>query len=147
MDTKELETLDLLHYSPVGFNGGLFGPPFPVVHNQLLCLAHNDGEVVVLSPRCQVSDLLPIGCLIIVGDQAYHCCVISKLNDVVRVVFGHTVNSVEDQRGRRVVAYPYHLGAARQDVQDPVAEWDVLSPRVLSLVMSLVGTMVLNTEL
>jgi hypothetical protein len=29
---------------------------------------------------------------------------------------------VEDQRGRCVVAYPYHLGAAHQEVQDPVAE-------------------------
>ncbi|KAK6292163.1 hypothetical protein J4Q44_G00379480 [Coregonus suidteri] len=29
---------------------------------------------------------------------------------------------VEDQRGRCVVAYPYHLGAACQDVQDPVSE-------------------------
>ena len=33
--------------------------------------------------------------------------------------------SVEDQRGRPVVAYPYHLGAACQEVQDPVAEGDV----------------------
>ena len=38
--------------------------------------------------------------------------------------------SVEDQRGRHVVAYSYHL-----------------SPRVLSLVMIFVGTMVLNAEL
>ena len=33
--------------------------------------------------------------------------------------------SVEDQRGRCGVAYPYHLGAARQEVQDPVAEGGV----------------------
>ena len=33
----------------------------------------------------------------------------------------------EDQCGRCVVAYPYHLGSARQEVQDPVAE-DVFSP-------------------
>jgi hypothetical protein len=45
---------------------------------------------------------------------------------------------VEDQHGS-CVAYPYHLGAARQEVQDPVAE-------VLSLVMSFVGAMVLNAE-
>ena len=51
MDTKELETLDPLHYSPVDVNGGLFGPPFPVVHDKLLCLAHNEGEVVVLAPH------------------------------------------------------------------------------------------------
>ena len=51
--------------------------------------------------------------------------------------------SVEDQRGGCVVAYPYHLGAALQEGQDPVAEV-VFSPRVLSLVMSFVDTMVLN---
>ena len=56
---------------PVNINGGLFGLPFPVVHDRLLCLAHVEGEVVVLAPHCQVSDLL-IGCLLIVGDQAYH---------------------------------------------------------------------------
>ena len=33
--------------------------------------------------------------------------------------------SDEDQRSRHVVSYPYHLGAARQEVQDPVAEGGV----------------------
>ena len=37
---------------------------------------------------------------------------------------------VEDQRGGCVVTCPYPLGAARQEVQDPVAEGGV-SPRVL----------------
>jgi hypothetical protein len=46
---------------------------------------------VVLAPHCQVSDLLPIDCLIVVGDQAYHCCVIRKLNDGVGVVIGLAV--------------------------------------------------------
>ena len=32
---------------------------------------------------------------------------------------------VEDQRGGCVVTYLYHLGAARQEVQDPVAEGGV----------------------
>ena len=39
---------------------------------------------------------------------------------------------VEDQHGRCVVTYPYHLGVASQEVQDPVAEGGV-NPRVLSL--------------
>jgi hypothetical protein len=90
----------------------------------------------------QVSDVLRIGCYIVVGDQAYHCCVVSKLNDGVGVVLGHAVvgeqggqegtehapprgTHVEDQRGICVVAYPYHLGAARQEVQDPEAEGGV----------------------
>ena len=29
---------------------------------------------------------------------------------------------VEDQCGRCVITYPYHLGAAHQEVQDPGAE-------------------------
>jgi hypothetical protein len=86
VDTKELEALNLLHNSPIDVNGGLFGTPFPVVHCQILCLAHIEGEVVVLASHCQFSDLLPIGRLIVVGGQAYHCCVISKLNDGVGVV-------------------------------------------------------------
>ena len=53
--------------------------------------------------------------------------------------------SVKDQRGGSVVAYSYHLGVGEQ-VQEPVAE-EVLSPRVLSLVISFVGTMALNAEL
>ena len=85
------------------------------------------------------SHLLPIGCLIIVGDQAYHCCIVSKLKDGVGVVLGQAVMgveegtkyaplrgpNVEDQRIRNVVAYPYHLGASRQEVQDAVAEGHV----------------------
>jgi hypothetical protein len=52
---------------------------------------------------------------------------------------------VEDQHGGCVVTYPYNLGVAHQEVQNPVAV--VFSPRVLSLLMSFKGTMVLNAEL
>ena len=83
VDTKELESLNLLRCSPIDENGVVLGPLFPVVHNHLLCLDHVEGEVVVLAPHSQVSDLLPIGRLIVVGDQAYHYCVISKFNDGV----------------------------------------------------------------
>ena len=93
----------------------------------------------MLAPHGQVSDLLPIGCLVVASDHAYHCCVIGKMNDGVGVVPGRAVMSVqgvqegtehaplrgpcvEDQNGVCVVTYPYHLGAARQEVQDPVKE-------------------------
>ena len=66
----------------------------------------------------------------------------SSANNGVGVVPGHAVMSeqevqegtehtplrwprVEDQRGVCVVAYPYHLGAGRQEFQDPVAEGGV----------------------
>jgi hypothetical protein len=67
VDTKELEALNLLHYSPVDVNGGVLSPLFPVVHNHLLCLDYIEGEVVFLASYSQVSDH-PIGCLVI--DQA-----------------------------------------------------------------------------
>ena len=70
MAAKELETIAPLHYSTVDVNGGLSGPSFPEVHNKLLCFAHIEGEVVVLAPHCQFSDHLPIGRLIVGGDQA-----------------------------------------------------------------------------
>ena len=90
---RTLEALNLLHYSSVDENGGVLGPLFPVVHNHLLCLDHVEGEVVVLAPHGQVSDLLPIGFLIVVVDQAYHCCVLGKRNDGVGVVPGCAVMS------------------------------------------------------
>ena len=70
VDTKELEALKLLHYSSVDENGDVLGAPFPVVHNHLLSLGYVEGQVVILAPPGQVSDLLPIGCLIVVSDQA-----------------------------------------------------------------------------
>ena len=69
MDTKELEALNLLHYS-VDENGGVLGAPFPVVHNHRLSRGYVEGGVVIQAPPGQVSDLLPIGCLFVLGDQA-----------------------------------------------------------------------------
>jgi hypothetical protein len=57
VDTKKLEALNLFHYSHVYDNGGVLGPPFPVVQKYLLCLDHDEGEVV-LAPHDQVFDLL-----------------------------------------------------------------------------------------
>ena len=45
----------------------------------------------VLAPHFQVTDFLPLGCLIITGDQAYHRNVIRKLDDGVGVMRGHAV--------------------------------------------------------
>ena len=101
--------------------GGMLSPPFPVVHDQLLCLADVEGEVVA---RSLTSSL-------VVGDRAKQRCVVSKLNDGVVVVGEQGVQEgtkhaplrgtrVENQRGIR-----YHLGAACQEVQDLVAEGGV----------------------
>ena len=80
-------------------------------------------------------DLLP---LMVAGDQAYHRRVITKLDGGVGVVGEQRVQegskhtppwgpSVECRRGGGDVAYPRHLGAACQEVQNPVAEGGVQS--------------------
>ena len=43
-------------------------PLFSVVHDQLLRLTDVEEE----EPHCHVTDLLPVGCLIVAGDQAFH---------------------------------------------------------------------------
>ena len=68
------------------------------MHNQLLSPTDVD-EAVVLTSHFQGSDLLLVDCLIAVGDQAYHRCVVSKLVDGVGVVRGHAV--VGQQQYRR----------------------------------------------
>ncbi len=51
--------------------------------------------MVLLTPFSQGTHLLSVGCLIIVGDQAYHRCVICKFYDDVGAVCGCTVVCVQ----------------------------------------------------
>ena len=53
---------------------------------------------------------------------------------------------VEDHCGGCVVTYPYHLGQPVRKSRIQL-QWVLFSPRVLCLVMSIEGTMVLNAEL
>ncbi len=51
--------------------------------------------MVLLTPFSQGTPLLSVGHLIVVGDQAYHRCVICKFDDDVRGVCGCTVVCVQ----------------------------------------------------
>ncbi len=51
--------------------------------------------MVLLTAFSQVTHLLSVGRLIVVGDQAYHCCVISKIDDDIRAVCGCTIVCVQ----------------------------------------------------
>ena len=97
MDNKELEALNLLHYSTVNENEAVLSAPFPAVHNHLLCLDHIDQLVVVLAPHFQVSGLLPISCLVVVCDQAYSTTFVcsGNLNDCVGVMLDHALMGVQ----------------------------------------------------
>jgi hypothetical protein len=126
-----------------------YSPPFPVVHNQLLRLADIEGEVDVLAPHCQVTDHLPIGCLTVVSDQANYRCDVSKLEDGVRVMRSHSVVGEPRENSREHILEGPRLegqqrGCCLPDWGRPVRKSGiqlqrvVFSPRVLSLVMSIV---------
>ncbi len=51
--------------------------------------------MVLLTPFSQGAHLLSVGRLIVVGDQAYHRCVISKFDDDIGAVCGCTVVCVQ----------------------------------------------------
>ena len=51
------------------------------LHDQHLHVVDVEGEVIFLAPLHQGPHFLPVGCLIIVVNQAYYCCVICKLDD------------------------------------------------------------------
>ena len=71
--SEELEAFVPLHRGSVEVDGDVPSLLSPVVHDQLLCYVDVVGEVIFLAPLCQGSHLLPVGCLIVVGNQAYHC--------------------------------------------------------------------------
>ncbi len=100
--------------------------------------------MVLLAPFSQGTHLLSVGSLIVVGDQAYHRCVIGKFDDDVGAVCCCSVvcvqgvqewaedaalrsTGVEGQGRFGVVAHSDHLTSACQEVQDPAAQRSVQS--------------------
>ncbi len=53
--------------------------------------------MVLLTPFSQGTHLLSVGRLIVVGDQAYHRCVVSKFDDDIGALCGCTVVCVVEQ--------------------------------------------------
>lgn len=106
-------------------------------------------EVVVLAPRCQSSDLLPVGRLVAVSVQADDSRVVSKLSD-----------SVEGRCGTQPWGAPL-LKVRVEDVMVPIrtlwglpvrklriqSQRAVLSPRSLSWMRSKEGTVETEAEL
>ena len=86
MYAKESEVINSLHGGPVDEDGGVSSLVPPEVQTQLLCSANIEGEVVYLAPHRQSAYLLPVGCLVVVGNHASYCCVVSELDDGVGTV-------------------------------------------------------------
>jgi hypothetical protein len=76
-----LEAFRPLHCGSINLDGGVLPLPSPEVHDQLLLFVDIEGEVIFLAPLRQGPHLLPVGSLIVVGIQAYHSCVVCKLED------------------------------------------------------------------
>ena len=55
---------------PVDVGGGVLSLLSPLVHDQILHFVDADGEMIFLAILCQDSHLLPVGCLIVVANQA-----------------------------------------------------------------------------
>ncbi len=133
VNAEELKLFTRSNRCLVDGDGCVFSALSPEIHHQLLGLVDVEWEVVLLAPFSQGTHLLSVGRLIVVGDQAYHRCVIGKFDDDVGAVCvavqscvyrqyrsglrtqpcGGT--SVEDQGRWGVVAHSDHLTSACQE--------------------------------
>lgn len=67
------------------------------VHNHLPGFSGVEGEVVSVIPFCQSVDLISVGCVIFLCDEAYQSGVIGKLNDGVAGVSVICVDGVRER--------------------------------------------------
>ncbi len=100
---QEFCAADSLHSRAVDGQWGVVNRVPPEVHHNLLCLTHIEGQVVCTTPFIQLCHFLSVGCFIIVADEAYHSCVISKLDDVVGAELGNAV--VSQQRAEHTALW------------------------------------------
>ena len=63
--------------------GGVLPLLFPDVHDHLLYFVDVECEFIFLTPHSEGPHLLPVGCLVVVGNQAYHCSVVTGGSHVV----------------------------------------------------------------
>ncbi len=101
MHPQEFIAADSLHSRAVDGQWGVVnGVRPPEVHHNLLCLLHIEGQIVSATPFSQLCHFLSVVRFIVVADETYHCCVISKLDDVVGAELGSAVvgQQREEQR-------------------------------------------------
>ncbi len=87
VNAEELKAVYPLHRCLVDGDGCVFCALSPEIHHQLLGLVDIEWEGVLLTPFSQGTHLLSVGRLIVVSDQAYHRCVISKFDNDVGAVW------------------------------------------------------------
>ncbi len=87
----------------------------PEVHHNLLCLPHFEGQVVSTTPFSQLCHFLSVVRFIVVADETYHSCVISKLDDVVGAELGSAVvgQQCEEQRAEHTALWVVLLSSTK----------------------------------
>ncbi len=117
----------------------MMGLTLPEVDNDLLHFVDVKDEVVSSTPAHELLHLLSVGPVIVVPDQAHHCCVISVFDDVVsggpgNAVMGHqgeeqqsqdtVLRGASAQSGDRggFLSHMHELRPVGQEVENPVAE-------------------------
>ncbi len=123
MHPQEFSAADSLHSRAVdGQWGVVSGVPPPEVHHNLLCLLHIEGQIVSATPFSQLCHFLSVVHFIVVADETYHYCVISKLDDVVGAELGSAVmgQQREEQRAEHTALWGTcaQCGSARGVVAD-----------------------------
>ncbi len=98
---QEFSAADSLHSRAVdGQWRVVSGVPPPEVQHNLLCLLHIEGQIVSATPFSQLCHFLSVVRFIVVADETYHCCVISKLDDVVGAELGSAVVGQQHEEHR-----------------------------------------------
>ena len=70
-DVYAEKSFHLFHCSPVDVDRSVLTLLFSEVYDHLLRFVDIEGKVIYLTPLCQGPHLLPVGCLLVVGNQAY----------------------------------------------------------------------------
>ncbi len=97
---QEFSAADSLHGWAVDGQWGVVNRVSPEVHHNLFCLTRIEGQVVSTTPFSQLCHFLSVVRFIVVSDEAYHSCVISKLDDVVGAGLGSAVVSQQREKQR-----------------------------------------------
>ncbi len=143
--TEVLEATHPLHRGPTDHKrsvGLLLS--LPEVYNQLFGFAHIQRETVVLSPWCESLHLIQVWGLIFVGNEAQNHSIISKFDNRIGAVRGHTVLGVErvEQGAQDTALWGsyvqgdgvggeradfHHLWSGGEEILNSITEWSVYS--------------------
>ena len=79
---QQLGTADHLHSHVVDEKWSMAGLLLPEVNNDLFGFVHIQDQVIFDTPGHQLLHLLPVSQVMVISDEAHHCCFVHKLHNV-----------------------------------------------------------------